>query len=119
MTCYRSANSPAHDAGTNSETTNNANVQKVLQETSLEMIKISLVSSEASDNSNNSAEIQNLQGVCPSQDSHNLQGGESLSETLSTLAPATDKTIANDIESLPVDQPPQPVSLSQIELEEI
>merc|ERR1712083_796621 len=76
---------PAHDAGTNSETTNNANVQKVLQETSLEMIKISLVSSEASDNSNNSAEIQNLQGVCPSQDSHNLQGGESeLSETLST-----------------------------------
>ena len=82
-TCYRSANSPAHDAGTNSETTNNANVQKVLQETSLEMIKISLVSSEASDNS---AEIQNLQGVCPSQDSHNLQGGESeLSETLSTL----------------------------------
>jgi len=113
-----SANSPAHDAGTNSETTNNANVQKVLQETSLEMIKISLVSSEASDNSNNSAEIQNLQGVCPSQDSHNLQGGESLSETLSTLAPATDKTIANDIESLPVDQP-QPVSLSQIELEEI
>jgi len=102
-----SANSPAHDAGTNSETTNNANVQKVLQETSLEMIKISLVSSQASDNSNNSAEIQNL------------QGGESLSETtLSTLAPATDKTIANDIESLPVDQP-QPVSLSQIELEEI
>ena len=83
---YRSANSPAHDAGTNSETTNNANVQKVLQETSLEMIKISLVSSEASDNSNNSAEIQNLQGVCPSQDSTlNLQGGESLSETLSTL----------------------------------
>ena len=58
-----------------------------MQETSLEMIKISLVSSEASDNSNNSAEIQNLQGVCPlSQDSHNLQGGESeLSETLSTL----------------------------------
>ena len=57
-----------------------------MQETSLEMIKISLVSSEASDNSNNSAEIQNLHGVCPSQDSHNLQGGESeLSETLSTL----------------------------------
>jgi len=107
-----SANSPAHDPGSNPDAAacNNSSVQKVLQETSLEMIKISLVSSEG-----DSAEV-NLQSVQP-QDSSNLQG-ESLSETLSTLAPATDKTIANDIESLPVDQP-QPVSLSHIELEEI
>ena len=104
-----SANSPAHDSGLSPDAaTYNSSVQKVLQETSLEMIKISLVSSEG-----DSAEA-NLQSVHP-QDSSNLQGG-SLSETLSTLAPA--KTIANDIESLPVDQP-QPVSLSQIELEEI
>ena len=111
-----SANSPAHDPGSNPDTANSA-VQKVLQETSLEMIKISLVSSEGSDSNTSGAEV-NLQGVPQPQDSLNLQGDPSLSEALSTLAPATDKTIANDIESLPVDQP-QPVSLSQIELEEI
>ena len=103
-----SANSPAHEPGSNPENANNASnaVHKILQETSLEMIKISLVST--SEDSNNSED--------------NLQGGgadPSLSETTeSTLAPATDKTIANDIPSLPVDQP-QPVSLSHIELEEI
>lgn len=66
-----SAHSPVHQEG--------ASETMVLQETSLDMVKISLVSS-------NSA---------------------------STSA-ATDKTLANDIESLPMDQP---VSLSEIQLE--
>merc|ERR1719266_1199842 len=56
-----SANSPAHEPGSNSEnSTNNAAsnaVHKILQETSLEMIKISLVST--SEDSNNSEDNLN------------------------------------------------------------
>ena len=73
-----SANSPAHDINHSTEST-----QMILQETSLEMVKISLVSS-----------------------STNVSSGTTVS----------DKTIANDVESLPTDQP---VSLSQIHLEEV
>ena len=61
-----SANSPAHDPSSNPDAACNSSVQKVLQETSLEMIKISLISSEG-----DSAEV-NLQEV-PPQDSSNLQ----------------------------------------------
>ena len=78
---------------------------------------MSLQLSQANENSED-----NLNSVQPP----NLQVGGaepslSMETTESTLAPATDKTIANDIESLPVDQldQPQPVSLSHIELEEI
>ena len=72
-----SSNSPAHDQTQPPGANTTETTQMVLQETSLEMVKISLVSSSTS---------------------------------------TTDKTIANDMDSLPVDQP---VSLSQIQLEEV